>query len=1070
MRNLRRLFAAAIAAAIVPVSLLAQEAATITGRVTNAAGEPENAVAVRINSLNVGAATGVDGTYRLVVPGARFQAGQSVQLTASRVGLGSQTRTVTLTHGASLSQNFQLERDALMLETMVVTALGITQRERAIGSAVQSVTGDDLATARESNVVSALSGKISGVAVTNTGTQGGSARIVIRGANSISGENQPLFVVDGVPVINRSPRITGGTGAGGSQGSIDYGNTISDLNPNDIESVTVLKGANAAALYGSRAANGAIIVTTKSGRSGARGGGIGLTVSQNVTFDRVSRLPDYQNEFGQGSAGQFWYVNGRGGGINDGVDESWGPRLDGRLICQFTGIDKKTGECTPEPWIARPNNVRDFFETGRTLVTNVALASAGERSNVRLSLTNEDVEGMYPGLKLGRMSAALNGGAELTDRLSTTASVQYIRSEGQNRPGQAYQGTNPMQQFVWFGRQVDMAALRNYIDEDGEVFNWNHQYFSNPFFLAHENRNTDERNRVIGRATTSYSFTPWLTGTAGIGTDWYHDFRQRTYDHRNIGLSYAVQGGLWQQEFFEQETNADVLLSANHDLNSDVSVSVNAGANRRYGSYRHNFDGTNRLTVPGVYNIANSAGNPTTSTWFQERQVNSLLAHGQVGFRNYLFVDVTGRQDWSSTLPEGSNGYFYPSVSGSFVLSDAFMDAMPSAVSFAKLRASWARVGNDAGPYQIHPTFVADVAWDGTPSFALPTQFPAADLQPEETQSVEFGGDLRLFGDRLGLDLTYYRSQTVNQILPVQVSTTSGYNSRLVNAGKMSNRGIEAQVHLTPVDLSNGLRWDVTANYARNRNLVEELVEGSDALVLGAWWGLTTQARVGHPYGVLFGTPFRRDADGNVVVGANGLPLRGMCPEAARTCANPQMQVLGNHHPDWTGGLRNTLSYRNLDLSFLLDTKQGGSVFSVTQMFGTYAGVLPETLEGRGYDGEPMLVVPGVTVDGSPNTTGVMAQTYWGSLFQLHEPFVLDASFVKLREVTLGYSVPPTLTNRMGISAMNVALIGRNLGLWTNMPHIDPETAFDAHNGGQGLEFGSLPSPRSFGINVVVTP
>ena len=1055
MRKHRWLQAALLAVALSPISLWAQEPATITGRVTNESGTPEAAVSVRIDALQAGTTSQADGSYRLVVPGSRIRAGQPVTLIASRQGLATQSRQITLNPGANLTQNFQLGAQALVLEGLVVTALGITTEERSIGTSVQSVQGEELTEARETNLVNALSGRVSGVTVTNAGPQGGSARIVIRGSNSIAGNNQPLFIVDGIPIDNSAPRITG-------FGGVDYGNAAQDINANDIESISVLKGPNAAALYGSRAANGAIVIPTKSGR-GARGGGLGITASQNVTFETPLRLPDYQNEFGQGSGGAFSYVDGNYGGVNDGTDESWGPRLDGRLIPQFFSNGQ------PVPWVPAPNNVRDFFETGVTTNTHVALSTASDAANVRLSVSRLDQDGMYPGFGLERTTLALNGGATLTPRLSTSAAVQYIAADGENRPGIGYEGDNPMLQFVWFGRQVDTGLLRQmYFDNPTQMTNWNYSYHSNPYWIALANRNFDSRDRIIGNVSATYQVADWLSATLRSGTDWYEDTRKRTFAGGTIGITLVqgANGAFTDHQQFFQETNTDFLLAANRDLSSDLSLTLNLGGNRRDAERRSNFTYVGDLSAPGIYSVSNAAITPDVQDFVSRKRVNSLYGQGQLGFRDYLFVDVTARNDWSSTLPEANNSYFYPSISGSFVFSDAFPNLASSVLSFGKLRASWARVGNDADPYQLRSVYDAGDPFRGFPTFSVSNTIPNADLKPEQTTSREVGLELRFLEDRLALEATAYSSATTNQILGVQISPTSGYTNRVVNAGRVENSGLEIFARAVPVRRGN-FEWEVTANYAHNNSEIAELTEGLDTYVLGTYWSLTAEARQGHPYGALYGFGYRRVQEGPhagriIVSGTTGLPLR-----------DPNKRVLGNYNPDWTGGLSNRFTYGLFDFSFLIDVKSGGQLFTVTNMFGRYSGVLRETLEGRGYDGADSLLVNGVVDLGggnyAENTRRTTAERYNHGIYGLHEAHVFDASFIKLREVRLGYRLPGSLTSRLGISSGNISLVGRNLWLDAEVPHIDPETAFDASNA-QGLEFGQLPSARSVGFNLSITP
>ena len=1049
----------ACALLVTPAAGLAQQAATVTGRVTSDAGAPLQGVSVSVAQLGAGSYTGEDGRYSFIVPAARVQ-GQDVTLSARRLGYQPANATITLAAG-TITQDFTLASAPTQLEGIVVTALGIEREKRALGVAAQSVQGEELTAARETNIVNALSGKVSGVHITNAGPQGGSSRIVIRGANSIAGNNQPLFIVDGVPVDNAAP-TNDGFGRGSGDG-YDYGNAVQDVNPNDIESISVLKGPNAAALYGSRAANGAIIITTKSGRAAS---GIGLTVTQNVSFETPLRLPDYQNEFGQGSGGQFSFRDGYGNGVNDGTDESWGPPLDGRMIPQFFSNGQ------PAPWVPAPNNVRDFFETGRTLTTNVALAGQNERANVRLSFTNMDQQGMFPGNELKRINTSLSGGASLTDRLGADGAVHYIRATGDNRPGTGYSPDNAMQQFIWFGRQVDTRLLKNYTNEDGGQFNWNYNYHNNPYWLAHANWNSDQRDRVIGTGSVNYQLTSWLNASARAGTDWYRDFRKRTWA---VGTLDFPKGGFEEDEIFRQETNAEFLFTANRDLLSELGMTVNFGGNRRMNTYQFTNEGTSQLVAPGVYNIGNSAIPPVIESFESEKRINSLYGSAQFAYNNYFFVDVTGRNDWSSTLPADNNSYFYPSVSTSLIFTDIVPQLRSNALSYGKLRGSWTKVGNDADPYQLAAVYTAVQPFGNIPLYAVPNTIPNATLKPEETAAWEVGTELR-FWDRATLDFTYYDKRTSNQILGAQISGATGFTNIVLNAGEITNKGVELLLDATPVRLANGFEWGVTLNYARNRSQVAELYGDLQTVVLGSYWSMTIEARKGEPYGAFYGNPYLRDSQGRLILN-NGRPV-----------VDAQKRVLGNYNPDWTGGVMNTFRYRNVDFSFLFDIKQGGDLYSTSNQWGRYAGVLAETVIGRqdlNGDGQPdgLLIegvnyrtpAPGCTAgndcftDGSANTTRTAAEAYQHSLWRIHEEWIYDASYIKLREMKLGYTVPGNFAARMGLSAMNLSLVGRNLWLSTDVPHIDPETAFSAGNV-QGLEFGQLPSARSIGFNITVTP
>jgi TonB-linked SusC/RagA family outer membrane protein len=1001
-------------------------------------------VSVFLTGLNLGTTTGADGRYSFVVPAARLT-GQAATLTARRIGYRAVTASITLAPG-TITHDFVLTATTTSLEGVVVTALGIQRDKRSLGVAQTSVNADELTAARDPNIVNALAGKVPGVEITADGPPGGSSRIVIRGENSITGNNQPLFVVDGIPIDNSA-----GTNSG--NGGFDFGNAASDINPDDIASISVLSGANAAALYGARAANGAIVITTKTGQ-GTKG--LGITASENLTFETPLKLPDFQNEYGQGSGGQFEYKDGKGGGVSDNVNRSWGPKLDGRPIVQWwsNGV--------PEPWLPSPNNVRDFFNTGRTSTTNVAVSAAGPRSDIRISATDLDQQSMYPTNTLRRLNLALAGGAQVTPKLSTRASVQYIQDENHNRPQTGYNANSALFNIeIWGGRQRNDDRMKNYINPDGTQNGPNHTTTNNPYWDVYADPNADTRDRVIGVGDVTYKFNNWLTGMVRSGTDWHRDWRKQEYADGNIGVDYAG-GAFFEQNYFIRETNSDFLLTADKPATSGrLGMTFNLGGSRRDNATSQYLDGTPHLVIPGTFNIGNSAVTPQVSAYQSSRQTNSFYGQAQFSWNNYLFLDATGRNDWSSTLPAGNNSYFYPSVSGSFV----FTDAVPALhlgglLSYGKLRASWAQVGNDADPYQLAVTYAAGTPFGSIPRFTVPNQIPNSDLKPERTRSWETGLELRFFQDRVSFDGTYYNKLTTDQIIPAQITPAIGYTTAVVNAGSLSNHGVEGQLNFTPIR-SGKFAWDVTANYARNRSEVVSLYKGLQTVVLGTYWGLSVEARQNQPYGTLYGNPYLRDSEGRLVT-LNGLPQ-----------TDPTQRVLGHYSPDWIGGLQNKFHYGNFDFSFLLDTKQGGQIFSTTKMFGEESGVLKSSLLGR-ENGQTLeegggLIVNGVNADGTPNTTKVTSQAYFNALFQNHEANIVSATFVKLREMRLGYNVPESVSNKFRVSQLKVALVGRNLWMHAAAPDIDPETAFDNSNV-QGIEFAGFPSARSLGFVVNVTP
>jgi TonB-linked SusC/RagA family outer membrane protein len=1066
----RMLAGASLLVGLVPAMASAQQAATVSGRVTNEAAAPVPGASVSIPSLGVGSYTSNDGRYTFTVPANRVT-GQSVSLVARRIGYTPITASVTLS-GTSVTHDFRLSTATTQLEGVVVTALGLEREKRSLGIAAQSVSGSDLNRTQTPNIVNALSGKVAGVKVTGSTNFGGSARIVIRGENSISGNNQPIWVVDGVAVDNSNfTTSTLNRGYGG----IDYGNAIQDLNTEDIESISVLKGPAAAALYGSRAAAGAIVITTKSGRNAPRG--FQATAATHVTFDQIAKLPEYQNSYGQGSKGEFEFVNGNDLGTNDGVDESWGPKLDAGLM-----IPQWFSNGQPAPWVSSPNNVRDLFQTGMSVANNVSATGSGDRANFRLSFGNEQQKGILPTSTLNRLTAGLNGTASLSEKLQATASVQYIRNRGHNRPGTGYDELNPLMGFTWFGRQNDTKQLKalmtdstiqEYNREHGidytDMVNWNYSYHSNPWWNLLKNENFDERNRMLGSAQLQYRPLSWLTGMVRTGTDFYNQNKGFNMAPGWIG-GYGgdpntngdyTQGGFNNTSDFVNENNTDFLLTAVTTPLERLGLTINLGGNRRVRSLQQRWIGTDKLVAPGVYNMSNAATIYTPTQYDERRQINSLYGTTQFAWNDYFFVDVTGRNDWSSTLPKGKNSYFYPSVSSSLVFTDLVPGLKNAGLSYGKLRAAWTRVGSDANPYLLALTYASGDAYFGNPRFAVPNTVTNPELKPEQTQAWEVGTEMSWFDGRAGLDVTYYQKRTTDQILTASVAPSTGFTAAAVNAGALSNKGIEVQLTGTPVkaNKADGFNWDVTANYAQNKNRLESLYGTSNTYLIGSkFFNVSIEARVGQPFGSIVGRDFRIDsASGKRVLSAS----TGAYLPALTT------SILGNIQPSWTGGFINTFRYKGFDLTGQIDARIGGQLYSATNSWGIYAGILASSLPGR----EDSITVDGVLADGTPVTRKVSAENYYHGLGYNSgdRSSVVDASYVKLRELRLGWAVPEALLRGFNGYRMNVALVGRNLWMHANAPNIDPETAFSAGNQ-QGLEMGQLPSTRSMGFQISVTP
>jgi TonB-linked SusC/RagA family outer membrane protein len=1077
---------------VAAVPSVAQQQGTVQGTVVDAVTLQSLAGAqVSVPGTGLGTLTNQQGRFQILNVPAGAQT-----IRVNLIGYGTQEQAVNVGAGATATADFSLQQTAIALEGLVVTALGIEREARTLGVAAQTLPGADLPRV-EPNLVNSFSGRIAGVNITNAGPQAGSSRIVIRGENSITGNNQPLFIVDGVPIDNYS---TGGYLNTG-QGGFDYGNAVQDLDPNQIESLTVLKGPNAAALYGSRASNGVVLITT---RKGPTAGGAQITVSQTTSFETPLRLPDYQNVYGQGFDGEFAFWDGFGGGLHDADDLSWGPPLDaGLMIPQWNSpIDPETNQRVPLPWVSNPDNVREFYDLGRTSNTSLSIAASTDRLSGRFGATRFDMNAMMPGQRLDRTTLSFGGTMEASERLDLNTSIQYVQQEGRNRPGVAYGGDNPMNQMVWGARQLDFKELRRLYnvprgeDEPANIrglhHNWNYEFWNNPYFLQYENPNEDVRNRIIGQVQGGYQLTDWLRASVRTGTDWYRDDRIKMFAANTVGGLYTTNPLTISREFVGkngafatwginfQETNTDFLLAADPELNLPFSVTATFGGNRRDSERKQEYAWVRELVTPGVFTTSNSAETPQLDDVIHRKRVNSLFGQLDLGFRNYLFLSMTGRNDWSSTLPPENRSYFYPSVSASFVFSDAIPALANSPLSYGKLRAGWAEVGNDTDPYQLRNTLTAGRIFGTLQTFDIPLTLRNANLRPELTRSIEVGAELGAFNDRVGLDLTYYTAETRDQLMPVEISRTTGYGRQMINAGKVRNWGWEALMRATPV-LTPDFQWTTSFTYSRNRNKVVELTEGVEGLELseGDFWGVQNFARVGEPLGQLVATSYiQRAPDGQPIISAGlGVPLWTNAPK-----------VIGNSSPDWRGGWLNELRFRDLSLNTVVDIRRGGDVYSVTQYYGRLSGVLEETVAGRcvqaaeplpGYpicDENTALIVPGVNrvVTGTdttyvPNETPVDAFTRWLYATATPEAHLVDAGYVKLREVTLTYDVPTSFTDRLRVSGLTIGLVGRNLALWTDNPHIDPETAFDNSNV-QGLEYAQAPTARSLGFTIMVRP
>lgn len=1058
----------------------AAQVTTVRGIVTTEEdGEPVIGASVIVKGTALGTVTDVNGRFELsgLPPSATRLLISYISLMAKEVAIAPQV-SVTL------------KSDTHLLDEVVVTALGISREKKALGYTAQEVKQNALVQGKDNNLLNSLSGKIAGVRITNTQGDVGSSRIVIRGETSIAGENQPLFIVDGIPVDNSQLNAR-------SSGR-DFKNAIADLNPEDIKTLTVLKGPNAAALYGARAAHGAIVITTKGGDKRQKGIGITLHSSTQVSF--VATLPEFQNLFGQGAGGRFSYVDGKGAGVNDGVDESWGPRLDiGLLIPQFDSPLDADGNRVATPWVSHPNNVRDYFRMGISTNNGISIARGDDKYQFRVGYNYEKQVSIVPDAGTNKTNISLNTDYHLAKWIVVGATANYIVYTAPSLPGSAtpsgsnVRSNSPMLQFLWFGRQVDTNSLKA-----DYTRNWNSSYYDNPFWSASYNTQSQERHRLIGDLHAEFRLTDGLNVRFRTSTDWYNDRRKSKVKWGSAGAG-SPYGSYAEDAYTVKENNTEVLATYIKQLNKNWGIDALLGFNVRNKQYENNYQAAPRLAVADLYTLTNSRDPLTSSNDFYRLRQYGLYGSIQLDYRRWAFLNITGRNDWSSTLPVDNNSYFYPSVTASVLLSEAF-GWRSKAVNYLKIRGGWSQVGADANPYQLATVFTSETAFNGNPLQSSSTIGMNPNLKPENTSSIEAGFEAAFWDNRLYLDFTYYKTDSRNQILKLATTAASGYTSQVRNAGHIRNRGYEIQLGAVPIQTSKGFRWNLDLNYGANSSKVVKLDD--EGLITSYQLyssGIQILASVGEAYGTLFGTSYVRDANGNVVVDANGLPK-----------ISTTNKTLGKFTPDWTGGISNTFSYRSLSLSFLIDASVGGSIFSNTNKTGKYTGVLANTLSGRdaehgglwyytdamgnnvrlpespsysvSSDGlyyaqvngqstrvyQDGIMVEGVTESGSKNEEVVSAEKYYHRIYSIAEANVYDASYVKLREVALSYRLPRLWTQKLHLQEASVTLTGRNL--WTiykSVPNIDPESALTTGNA-QGVEAYSLPTTRSFGVNLSV--
>lgn len=1053
-------------------SLAMAQTVTVTGVVTSADdSEPVIGASVLVKGTNTGTITGIMGDF--TIPNVPSSA---TTLIISYVGMVSQE--VTIQPG---TLQVVLKSDAKTLDEVVVTAMGISREKKALGYALQEVKSDEITQAGQLNVANSLSGKVAGIQITSQGGQvGASQNIVIRG-NSSFGDNSPLIVVDGVPIQNDN-----GTGS-----AVNLGSGLNDINPEDIASISVLKGGSAA-LYGMRAGNGVILITTKSGKKDK---GIQVSYDGSFTVDQIYNLPKLQNKYGQGYYGSefdwkasgysktmsyqdfavqhgYSYYDGAGNGVNDNADESWGPRLDiGLMIPQYNSpvVD---GVRQATPWVSQPDNIKDFFNIGYSQNHVISLTATTEKSSTRVSLGFRDQKGTTPNTDQKRYSAAVNTRMDVNKYLEFNLAANFIRTKSNNLPGTGYDQRNVLQSLLqWHGRQIDMDDLKQNYDQKDEFgnythYNWQQAYTVNPYWVLNHNLNKYVRDRFYGKASIFIKPTDWLKFEGRLGFDHY-DSNQLS----NVEWSIDYPDGYFRDyDRRATETNADFIAYFTKQF-GDFNVNALAGANYRDYTYEIKTLGADELTVPGVYTVANAKGNAYTSENHNTRRSNSVYANLSLGWKNQLYADISVRNDWDSTIKDA---FFYPSFSGSWIVTETLpMLTNGKWLNFLKLRGGWAKIGNATDPYVSNAYYsVLSAPFDGTTLYYNPTTYPAQNLRPEMVKTWEIGLEANFLDNRIHFDGAYYQKTTTDQIMQANLSTATGYNAMYINAGKISNKGVEIQLSADIFRNPKGFSWTTTFNWSKDKSRIDELysdpVTGQklDAYEIGSSWSCNNYAMVGKSWGTLVGTGYVYNEDGSILV-ENGMPKYETGKE------------IGNVTPDWLAGWSNEFTYKDWSFGFLLDFRKGGDVYSISQAFGSQTGIYDYTAAGdireNGVIAGKNVLTDKVfkTADGKINDVAVNAEDFFANFYTICQMSVFDGSYLKLREAHLSYTFPKSLLKNSFIKSAKISLVGTNLALlWvhsSNLTHLDPESTTGSGNGDVGFESNAYPPSRSFGLKVGLT-
>ena len=1070
---------------------------TVSGKVISADdGTGIPGVSISVKGTTIGTVTDIDGNFALGV--------EPTHLTLVFQYVGMKTYEAEI--GQSVTFNITMETDALLMEEVVVTALGISREKKSLGYAVQELDGSAVSEVKSVNFVNSLSGKSAGVDIIQANTMGGSANVVIRGTSSLTQNNQAMFVVDGVPYSNHNTnedRVVANSSSSEQNdgwGGYDYGNNAMDINPDDIESISVLKGAAATALYGSRASNGVILITTKKGTTSTEAGRkrIGVTWNAGITISKpdMSTAPQWQNEYGggygpfyenEGVEGvedyMFFWADLDGDGVKDLIsptseDASWGQKFsDDIKVIQWDALDPlKDNYAEKRSYLAGENGIDYFMGTGVRWNSNLALDGANEFGSFRLSYNNYDEKGNAPKAHIGRHNINFAGTYNFTEKFTVEANMQYVNTSAYGRFGTGYDGQNPMQSFgQWFQRNVDMKRLGDgWLRSDGSQLSWNSSYyddlhpiyFDNPYWMRNQSYQNDKRDRFFGYVLAKYEFTDYLSLMARFSGDIYTTIQEERIAVGSLDPSYYSN---FTQHY--QELNTDLMLRFNKNW-ENWSLTALLGSNFRQNQWTTNVGETvGGLIVPDLYSVSNSVSPVSSTETDVNMAVNSVFGSVSFGLMNFLYIDITGRNDWASTLkspikddPNENISYFYPSASVGFLLTELGGMKDISWMPLLKLRANYAEVGSDAPAYSTMSTYSQNTNWNDLALFSVNSTLQNPDLKPERTKGWEVGLEARFVNNRVGFDLAYYQNNTYDQILPVLVSPFTGVTRMWVNGGQVENKGWEITLTTTPIQSKNW-RWDLNVNWWQNRNEVIALFGDVENLLIYSAWDISINATVGEPYGNMRGMGFIY-TDGKKTVDENGYYLR-----------TDSDTVIGNIQPDWKMGIPTTVSWRGLSLYLMIDIQKGGDIYSVSTKYGQATGLYAETA-GNNDKGVPqrdpvdegggILFENTVYEDGTTNTTYVPAYR-WGRAYYYNnsptERYVFDASYVKLRELSISYSLPGKILENTILRQVRFALTGRNLWIISkNVDHFDPEASLGSGNQ-QGIETGSYPAMRTFGFN-----